>query len=336
MSLRHWLSAAALVLSALPASAAVNCPSLATGDYRVINFRETDPNWRHHVLHLDGDTLTVTLWNGETATLTPQAESCAYMTPDMEPMMVSRSGVFIIRSPLGMAIGLPEMTLPRKALVGTYNMIGASMGDDGLFHTDSGQVQVDSKGQLRLSTCGDGGIGACGAPGSVFGQLVANTGGGYDLQFTDGGVDRVFTFKNKNGAVHVVVSLNQLHVLTPAVARSLPAVGSRDANWSFSQSANGQLSGVNFEHRRVLSADAATQSFVRRANENCVKQTMLVNLGHDGVVGRAAGSGKNCSGQTVNFNAVAGLPTGLGLTVFGWESSDPTMPRYFGLAVEQP
>lgn len=190
MSLRQLLAATALVLSALPAAAAVNCPSLATGDYRVINFRESDPAWRHHVLHLDGDTLTVTLWNGETATLTPQAESCAYMTPDLEPMMVSRSGVFIIRSAQSLVIGLPEMTLPRKALAGTYNMIGASLGDDGQFHTDTGQVQVDSKGQLRMATCGDGGVGPCGTPGAVFGQLLANAGGGYDLQFTDGGVDR--------------------------------------------------------------------------------------------------------------------------------------------------
>lgn len=336
MSFRHVLAGAALALSALPALAGVNCPFLNTGDYRVINFREPDPQWRHHVMHLDADTLAVTLWTGETVTLSPQAQSCAYMTPDLEPVMVSRSGVFIIRSQTGLVIGLPEMTLPRKTLAGTYNMIGASLGDDGQFHTDTGQVQVDSKGQLRLATCGDGGVGPCGAPGDVFGQLVANAGGGYDLQFVDGGVDRVFTFKNKNGAVHVVASLNQLHVLTPAVARTLPAAGSRDANWSFSQAADGQVSGVNFEHRRVLSVDVASQSFVRRANENCVKQTLFVNQGHDGVVGHPAGSGKNCGGQTVNFNAVAGLPTGLGLTVFGWESSDPTLPRYFGLAVEQP
>ncbi|MBN8488449.1 MAG: hypothetical protein J0M20_12105 [Burkholderiales bacterium] len=339
-SLSRHLVLGLLTAASLAAQAAPNCASLKSGDYRMINHREADPDWRHHLVHFDAPTLTFTAFNGETLTLTPLAEKCAY-TGDggNSQVVVSRSGVMVVRDTVNgaMVLGLPEMTLSLKAIAGLHNYLGAGKEDDGLMHTYGGQVAIDNKGRVRAADCGDGGIGACGPLDKVFATLAPHPDGGFDMVYKDGSpTERLFAFKNKDGLVAVVVGLDQIHIATPVVARALPPVGPLPNNWSLSQNAQGVTSALSFEHREVVSVDVATQSFVRRSLDSCVQQTWFINQGHDGVSFRDRGTGTNCAGQTVNVSAVQALGTGLGFSVFGWESSDPTKARFFGYGIDQP
>jgi hypothetical protein len=328
-----------LAAASLGAQAAPNCASLKTGDYRMINHREADPDWRHHVMHFDAPTLTFTAFDGGTVTLTPKAEKCAYTADGgTTEVVVAKSGILVVRvSSDVMALGLPEMVVSPKALTGLYNFMGAEKGDDNLMHTTTGQVSIDNRGRARSADCGDGGIGACGPLDKVFATMTPNPAGGYDFVFKDGApTERLFAFKNKDGMVLVVVGLDQIHVATPVAARTLPVVGALPSNWSLSQSPQGVNSALVLDRREVVSTDEATQSFVRRSLDTCVQQTWFINQGHAGVSYRAKGTGTNCTGQTVNLNAVHALGTGLGLSVFGWESSDPAKARFFGYGIDQP
>lgn len=329
-----------LAATCLGAQAAPNCASLKSGDYRVINHREADPDWRHHVMQFDAATLTFTDFNGETFTLTPAAEKCAYTGDNGNTqVVVSRSGVMVVRDATNgaMALGLPEMAVSLKTITGLHNYIGAIKENDGLMHTYGGQVAIDNKGRVRAADCGDGGIGACGPLDKPFATLAPNPAGGFDVSYKDGSpTERLFAFKNKDGLVVVVVGLDQIHIATPVVARTLPPVGALPNNWSLSQNAQGTTSALSFEHREVVSVDVANQSFVRRSLDTCVQQTWFINQGRGGVSFRDRGTGTNCAGQTVNISAVQALGTGLGFSVFGWESSDPTKARFFGYGIDQP
>lgn len=338
--LTQILALGLLSAASVAAQAAPNCASFKSGAYRVINHQETDAAWRHHVLQFNADTLTVSLFDGSSVTLVPQAEKCAYGLPDGGSLVVSRSGVFAVREAGGatMALGLPEMTVAKKALAGVYNYIGAEKWlEDGLFHTTFGQVEIDAKGRVRSASCGEGGIEACGPLGDVFATTAANVDGGYDFTQLDGSpTERLFTFKTKDGTLLAVVGENQIHIAVPALSRTLPAVGALPANWSMSQNPQGLTGGLALEHRKVISVDPVAQSFVRKAAETCVKQTWFVNRGHDGVNFRDKGTGTNCAGQTVNVSAVSALNSGLGFSVFGWESSDLAKARFFGYGIDQP
>jgi hypothetical protein len=329
-----------LAAASLGAQAAPNCASLKSGDFRMINHREADPVWRHSKLAFDAKTLTFTDIDGAQITLTPAAEPCAYTTDGGNTqVVVSRSGVMVVRDAVenAMVLGLPEMDVPLKSLAGLHNYLGAGKENDGLLHTYGGQVSIDNKGRLRAADCGDGGIGACGPLDKVFATLTPNPAGGYDVAYKDGSAaERLFAFRNKDGLVAVVVGLDQIHVATPVKARTLPAVGALPSNWSLSQNPQGVTSALSFEHREVVSVDAASQSFVRRSLDTCVQQTWYINQGHDGVNFRDRGTGTNCAGQTVNVSAVQALVTGLGFSVFGWESSDTTKARFFGYGIDQP
>ncbi|MBQ0959115.1 hypothetical protein KAK06_09090 [Ideonella sp. 4Y11] len=329
-----------LACACLGAHAAPNCASLKSGDYRLINHREADPDWRHHVMQFDAASLTFTDFTGGTFTLTPAAEKCAYSGDGGNvQLVVSRSGILVVRDATNgaMALGLPEMALDLKALVGLHNFLGAGKQEDGLMHTDAGQISIDRRGRVRSAGCGDGGIGACGPTDKLFATLTPNPAGGFDMAFKDSSyTERLFAFKNRDGLVAVVVGQDQIHVATPALARTLPAVGPLPNNWSLSQNPQGTTSALNFEHREVVSVDAVSQSFVRRSLDSCVQQTWFINQGHAGVTYREKGTGTNCTGQTVNLNAVHALGTGLGFSVFGWESSDPAKARFFGFGIDQP
>jgi len=338
--LSHPLVLGLLAAASLGAQAAPNCASLKSGDYRMINHREADPDWRHHVMQFDAATLTFTDFQGGTVTLTPRAEKCAYTAEGgATELVVAKSGILVVRDAANgaMALGLPEMAVPLKSLAGLHNFLGAAKESDGLLHTHAGQVQIDKKGRMSSSDCGDGGIGACGPLGKPFASLAPNPAGGYDMSYQDGSpTERLFAFKNKDSLVAVVVGLDSIHVATPVAARALPQLGALPNNWSLSQNPQGTTSALSFEHREVVSTDVATQSFVRRSLDTCVQQTWFINQGHDGVSFRNKGTGTNCSGQTVNISAVQALVTGLGFSVFGWESSDTSKARFFGYSADQP
>jgi hypothetical protein len=336
------LMALTLSTSVVHAAGAAGCKGFKSGSYVALNAHESDDVWRANIIEFNADTLTVTDADGTTQ-LSAASQTCAFTLPSGDPLVVSPAGLFTARlsADKAMVLGLPLQSVSLAKLAGTWNYLRNARLDDGLWHTMNGQVIVKRNGRLSASTCWADGSN-CAAPMDV-GTLVANPAGGYDLTKAEGVVDRFFALRNKDGqmmlaGVGVGVGESALTVAAPVLALGLPTVGDKSAAWDISVNPSGQPSALGSGSFKVLQVDTANSSYTRKRLEDCRRDTWQVNHGRDGMSYRDLTPFTRCDGSTgtANKNLSLSLRQGFGLAAFGWESTDDTEARYFGLSISQP
>jgi hypothetical protein len=332
--------ALALALPSLAQAKPTFCKSFKTGDYRLINPRNPVATDRGLLFKYDATTMVATFPGGATVQLTPTADECAFTTPDGQPVVVSRAGMFLARiaDAYGehLALGMPETTSPLDSLAGRWNTFGTVRGADGEFHQSNSQAIIEPTGEIKPYYCGDDGLDECvRLPAS--GMLSANPEGGFNLTMQGvAEVQRAFLYRKGDGAVLAVVGGDKLQIYTPQARRDLPRVDGRTVQWSLSQDATGTAGALTTEHRVIVSIDEAKQTFVRKVEETCVAKTYFINAGRNGMNYVGEGAGHDCADNIVPIDNMNLMVTNLGLSVFGWESVDSRKPRYFGLSLSHP
>jgi hypothetical protein len=323
------------------AAGAAGCKGFKSGTYVALNAHETDDVWRANIIDFNADTLTVTDADGTTQ-LSAAAQTCAFTLPSGDPLVVSPAGVFTARlsADQAMVLGLPMQSVSLAKLAGTWNYL-RNYRQDGLWHTTNGQLTIKRNGTFSAGSCAADG-GNCSAP-KVIGTLSVNPAGGLDLTEPDGLTNRLFALRNKDGkmmlaGVGVGVGEAALTLASPSLPLDLPAVGDKWAIWDLSAGPSGQPGALSTSSFKVLSVDTVAGSYTRKRLEDCRRDSWSLNHGRDGVAFRDLTPFQRCDGSTgtANKSLALSLRQGFGLTAYGWESTDETEARYFGLSISQP
>ena len=336
----HAAAAAALAftLPAAHAASAATCAGFKSGTYVALNAMESDLSWRVNQLAFNADTLVLTDRDGDIP-LTANAEHCSFTLPDGAPLVVSKKGLFLARPTdvrSYMVVGMPVQAAALKKMVGTWNFMRQET-EAGVSSTYNGVVTVNSKGTLSVSFCDASGAN-CGTPATV-GKLAEDPAGGYTLTAKNGKTERFFLNTLADGSkvamgVSVDATLNALTVLAPQTARTLPAVGDKWAHWEVQQLGDTSVPDMNSSTYKVLSVDAATNSFTRKRLENCRVETWTVNSGRTGLAQRPGGSFTDCTdGLKKKFppNLSMSLRESFGIGASGWQPATGT--SFFGVNI---
>ena len=323
--------------------AATGCAGLRSGKYRAINPNETDPKWANHVFQLNVDTMTISLWDGSTATLTDQG-GCSFLTNEGGQVLVSKSGLTVVRdTPAGaptqtqVSVIVPEQTLALSDLAGTWNALSyerATAG--GPLKPASVVFTIDASGAFTSgSDCV--GLAACTPWTGLPGKLTANAAGGFQFTDTDGTTYRVAAFKTADGQVSLYMLDPNAMGMTVAAkqqALTLPTVGAANSFWDFTIGANGYASALSEAATTITAVDAASQSYTRARSSDGRVDSLTLNKPRDGLRYRAAGTSPTSTGGTVNFSELINLPLpGTGVVVY--ESAAATQ-NFFGISINKP
>lgn len=343
------LTLAAGLALALPLAASAACPGFKSGTYVALNALEADLAWRVNMVSIDATTLQVTDREGTIQLTADATENCKYYTPNGNPLMVNRSGVFGVRiagegtSPASIVLGLPLKKVPLNQLTGTWNYLRHARESDGYLHTSNGQLNFGARGVLDVGHCDATGIN-CITPKRL-GKITADANGGFLLTERDGSLSRFFALKAADGTLMLAgVSMDQsteaMVIATPKLARSLPAVGDAYEAWDMNINRTGVVSAVSAARYRITAVDAATNSFKRKNLDNCSVQTFQVNSGSDGWTYRPAGTtttgcGTTKTPSTYNSLLSMNLRAAFGFAAYGWESTVESEPRFFGLSISK-
>ena len=330
--------------------AATACAWLRSGKYRMINPNETDPLLKGNVLDLNAATLSAKNPDNSIATLTSDG-GCQFTHSEpgaTNKVMVSSAGVLVVHSQSttnvntrGMAIGLPEQTLPVSEFAGTWNIAGwdpASGISTPGYVAQTQEVVINSTGQVTSSTeCV--GLAPCSAPSTPALRFVANTSsGGFDM--IEGGANngRVYLFKSVAGkAVFVIVANDrQLVIGSPKEALgALPAVGSVSNFREFLSNGSGSIGALAENTLTVTAVDTVANSYTRRRTADGRVDTLGVNKPRNGLRYRAANS-CTVNGVASNCAEVVQLPLqGMGITLSLSVGNSPTS-AFLNVAVIKP
>jgi hypothetical protein len=333
--------AASVFSAGAQAAGAAGCTGFKSGTYVALNANEPEPQWRAHVLQFDAATLVVTDAEGAKQ-LSASDSKCAFTTPDGNPLVVSKAGVFMARlaSENAMIVGIPVQDVALGKLAGVWNYVRTERFDDQLFHTANGLVTIQRNGKLQAQQCTADGT-DCGAPINV-GVLTPHPQGGFDLVKSDSTIsDRMFFLRNKDGQMMMAgvgMARAALTFAAPVQSLALPTVGDKSAIWDMSFGPNGLPSSLGSAELKILSVDAANSSYTRKRLSDCRRDSWTVNHLHVGMAFRRAGSFKRCDGSTGSFgnNLAMPLRSGFGISAYGWESTNDAEARFFGLSIQQP
>ena len=330
--------------------AATACAWLRSGKYRIINPNETDPLWKGSVLDLNATTLSGKNFDNSIVTLTSDG-GCQFTHSEpgaTNKVMVSSAGVLVVHSQSttnvntrGVAIGLPEQTLPVSEFAGTWNIAGwdpASGISTPGYVAQTQEVVINSTGQVTSSTeCV--GLAPCSAPSTPALRFVANTSsGGFDM--IEGGANngRVYLFKSVAGkAVFVIVANDrQLVIGSPKEALgALPAVGSVSNFREFLSNGSGSIGALAENTLTVTAVDTVANSYTRRRTADGRVDTFGVNKPRNGLRYRAANS-CTVNGVASNCGEVVQLPLqGMGITLSLSVGNSPTS-AFLSVAVLKP
>ena len=330
--------------------AATACAWLRSGKYRMINPNETDPLLKGNVLDLNAATLSAKNPDNSIATLTSDG-GCQFTHSEpgaTNKVMVSSAGVLVVHSQSttnvntrGVAIGLPEQTLPVSEFAGTWNIAGwdpASGISTPGYVAQTQEVVINSTGQVTSSTeCV--GLAPCSAPSTPALRFVANTSsGGFDM--IEGGANngRVYLFKSVAGkAVFVIVANDrQLVIGSPKEALgALPAVGSVSNFREFLSNGSGSIGALAENTLTVTAVDTVANSYTRRRTADGRVDTLGVNKPRNGLRYRAANS-CTVNGVASNCAEVVQLPLqGMGITLSLSVGNSPTS-AFLNVAVIKP
>ena len=332
------------------APTAASCTWLKSGKYRMISLYETDPQWQAHVLDLDAEALTITLWDGSIASLVDDS-GCKFSVDradELDTVSVSSGGLLVVHSQSkavatdrSVMIGLPAQALPVSEFAGTWSIAAWAPTSEILktgYVAQTDEIVVDASGQVTaISRCL--GLAACAAEGAPFPAFAANTiVGGFDMTVEGVRYGRAFHFKTLEGkAVFVAIGADGRFSVgaRKEPLGTLPAVGTVTDYREFDLLGNGSISALFERTATVIAVDTGAKTVTRiRFPDNRV-DTLAFDKPRAGLRYRAADS---CSvnGLPAGCAETVQLPLqGMGVTVSSSVGTEPST-AFYSVSTNQP
>lgn len=320
-------------------AASATCSGLRSGSYRL--FAPFVSGGGTQRITIDAKNLSVRYADANIDTLADQG-GCQFSTPDNDQFYVSASGVILLRygaggGKTGIALIMPEQTLPVSVLAGSWNQIGFGQESSSEpFGGWSTQVVLDSSGNVTSNLdCGSG-LGVTCTNDTPPTQLKANSDGGFDSSY-QGEPMRVFAFRTA-GAHTLMVSTtpdgSNFSVSTQVSSLTLPAVGLVTRYWNMSVNSTGYQGNFVSETTTVTANNTAANTYTRSHASDGHLETLTINQPKDGMRYRPAATATNSSGGTVNVSAAVLMRAGdTGLTVARNVTSGQ---NFFAMSIDRP
>ena len=336
-------------LQALPAAA--NCQALRSTSYRVIAPRFSSLAQETDIMAFDAGTLTARFSDGPD-TWVPNGD-CRFtiFSSQAHPgdAVVAPSGVIVARYYAGddgayrIALLFPEQSHTLADWQGDWRFIGveqstpATSAANAKYTSLAGSASIDGAGHVgNLSVCPS--LADCQAVAQTF-TLSADAAGGFHDDDPSGSA-RWFLYRAASGTIAVVLDGDSsFDIVTPATARSLPAVGDENHNWNlFANTSLLSSNATSLSDFTVVSVDAAAGSWSRQASGDGHVETLLLNQPTTGYTQRPAASATASDGSTVTVQAFVAMPlSGMGMSALWLPNlGDPSLPGAFMLSVNRP
>lgn len=289
-------------------AASSTCSGLRSGSYRLLAPFVSGGGTQR--ITIDAKNLSVRYADANIDTLADQG-GCQFSTPDNDQFYVAASGVILLRygaggGKTGIALIIPEQTLPVSVFAGTWNEIGfgREVSSDP-FEGWSSQSTLDSAGNFTSNLdCGNG-LGVTCTDDILPTQLKVNSDGGFETTY-QGSTSRLFAFRTPSGGTMIVGTSpdgSDLSVLTKMGSLSLPTVGTVTRYWNMSFNSTGYQGSFIGETTTVTANNTAANTYTRSHASDGHLETLTINQPKDGMRYRPAATATNSSGGTVNVSA---------------------------------
>ncbi|MBN9695017.1 MAG: hypothetical protein J0L85_04405 [Zoogloea sp.] len=320
-------------------AASATCSGLRSGSYRLIApFVGTGGTQR---ITIDAKNLSVSYADANTDTLVDQG-GCQFSTPDNDQFYVSASGVTLLRysagsGKTGIALIIPEQTLPISAFAGTWNEIGFGRDASNTpLEGWSAQSILDSAGNFTGNLdCGSE-LGVTCTNDTLPTQLKTNSNGGFDTTY-QGSAVRMFAFRTASGGTMMVTTSpdgSALSFLAKVGSLTLPTVGSVTRYWNMSFNSAGYQGNFISETTTITASNAAANTYTRSHASDGHQETLTINQPKDGMRYRPAATATNGSGGTVNVSAAVLMR--IGDTGFGVARNVTSGQNFFAMSIDRP
>lgn len=319
--------------------ASANCPSLRSGDYRMVAVGV--PGSGVSKLTFNAATNTWTQSDNSTIAMTPLSPyTCRYTTSNGIEFGVSASGIFVARVPTSagsstatLRLGFPMQSFSVADLAGDWNtmeFVANTTTTNGtsstLYYGRSYSLTVGSNGALS-NFVGCEAFVSCAAEtvsATLNAPAAGGNGGFYVVENgqTTNTTGHLFAFRAGNGHLMLVNVDPDGSIFFGTKQRTLtmPTVDSTTSSLNFYMQANGQsTAATDINDTKVTQIDANAGSYVRTAFIGTTTERsegLLINKYNAGFLRRLAGTNvATTSGGTVNVREFVALPLrGMGLT----------------------
>jgi len=320
-------------------AASATCSGLRSGSYWLfVPFVSAGGTQR---ITIDAKNLSVRYADANIDTLVDQG-GCQFSTPDNDQIYVAASGVTLLRyaagsGKTGIALIIPEQTLPVSAVAGTWNEIGFGRDTSSApFEGWSAQSTLDSAGNFTSNLdCGSG-LGVTCTDDILPTQLKVNNDGGFDTTY-QGSTTRIFAFRTASGSTMLVGTSpdgSNLSVLSKVSSLTLPTVGAVTRYWNMSVNSTGYQGSFISETTTITANNAAANTYTRSHASDGHEETLTINQPKDGMRYRPAAIATNSGGGTVNVSAAVLMRVGdTGFTVARNVTSGQ---NFFAMSIDRP
>lgn len=328
--------------------AAPTCVALRSGTYRLINPSEPDADWATSLMQVNASTGVVTFRDGSGGPMTATGNCTFSANGGTIQVVVSQGGVMMWTSFATnlnrqvLAIAFPEQAVALTDLAGSWNALEFNNFQDQTPATPlwinsvkQGDFAADGRHQ-SMSDCQ--GLLPCTPVTVALGSARLSALGGLDYVNTDGSIARMFIYRPASGhPMLVMVRPNKIFLVGSLSAAASPrALGETYGFYGLSMGPNGStsptISGSDF---RITAVDTTSMSYTRQQVSSGLSDVLTANRPRPGLLHRAAGTGQQSNGQTVNLSEFISMPLpGTGVIVSGGVTTATTRNQgNFGFSV---
>jgi len=349
---------------------ASNCAALRSADYRLLKIAPSlttgaaDPVTAAVTMSFDATTLTATFGPNDTQTLTA-AGNCQYTTPDGGDVVVSPSGVIVVRTFVGadddttsdggkvrMLIAVPVQSIAVAELEGDWNLLDWDFESAGVQAPHADVIHVNASGAVTSSKCNADALNtaaaSCTSESTPLPVFSAHAEGGFTLasnNTSDVWSSRFFAYKAGNGALMLVGldAQGELSIGTKVQTLSLPSIGRVTTSWNIAISSATVADALSTTTNTITGANVDT-GIVTRNSQNgtstfTVPQQMAYNTPRAGLLRRTPETvtASDGSSATVREGYFLSMPA-LGLTAYVLPDNIAGAGNNarFGMSVNQP
>jgi hypothetical protein len=270
---------------------APTCASFATGSYELLDPIGAAPSQSASRILFNAAALTTTSSSGTTSQVTQwtaDATPCSFSAPNGLSLIVSQSGLGVMRMGSGTAralVMIPVQAFSLNEFTGKFNYVSFDkVGGGTTYSTLSGFIEFSPAGAVANNEiCQYSTHDVCNPSYGAITRLTVNSAGGFDWTDSAGSVFRAFGFKGTDGtSVLLAVRLNAggILVATPPRALTLPAPNSISSEKTI-RIEEGGAAGALLSRRYTTTAVSSTggvTTYTRQRQSDGVFETLSVNL----------------------------------------------------------
>jgi len=352
---------------------ATNCAALRSTTYRLLKVEPSvttgasDALTTSETMVVDATALTATFSSDGGSQGWTATGACRYTTTEGADVMVSPSGVIVLRALVGsdddttsdpgkyrMMVALPAQSIAVGELAGSWNYLSWQPDENKVFGVQAATIAIGSDGALNSVKCEDDTLAtataSCSAATTLLPRFSSNSTGGFDLASTDPAdvwKSRAFAYRAGNGEMMLVIAnaAGEITFATKTRTLGLPSVGFSWSLWNVTANVGGvAVDAVDAVTHTIVSLDTANNSFIRASTQGggstvTAPQTLFLSSGRDGYIHRVAASVTASDGTGVNVREMYALRLiGFGITAWYVPKSNTgsTSNARYGISVRQP